>query len=456
MAVKRLCLIEDDEIMGGPLALRLELEGYDCDWFKSGRSALAALRKTPYDLVVSDILLPHISGETIYTTLLAEAAKQPPFIFMTGQGSVAQAVRLLKLGAVDYLTKPFEPELLLAKLRALEAQGESNADPDALGISPAMRSIDELLHRLAESDASVLITGESGVGKEVVALRLHKLSHSHEQPFVAINCAALPESLMEAELFGHEKGAFTGATHSKTGLFEQADGGTLFLDEIGDMPAAMQAKLLRALQTRQIRRLGGAVDIPVNFRLMAATHQDLRLRVAQGRFREDLYYRIHVIQVRVPPLRERHEDILWLARQFLARRHPAHEAGSSGFNETPHMLSPASERLLLTHPWPGNVRQLRHVIERARVLARQPIISPELLFEESTPKVGDTPDLALGDWIANQERAYIQRALEANDWRVQDTARLLCISRKTLWEKMKRLEIQRADADTTSAPDTPA
>lgn len=451
MSAKRLCLIEDDEIMGGPLALRLELEGYTCDWFKTGRSALAALRKSSYDLVVSDILLPHTSGEAIYTTLLAEGAKLPPFIFMTGQGSVDQAVRLLKLGAVDYLTKPFEPDLLLAKLRALEAHGES--DTDALGISPVMRGIEELLHRLAESDTSVLITGESGVGKEVVALRLHQLSHHQTQSFVAINCAALPEALMEAELFGHEKGAYTGATNTKPGLLEQADGGTLFLDEIGDMPAAMQAKLLRALQTRQIRRLGGSHDIPVNFRLMAATHQDLRLKVEQGQFREDLYYRIHVIQVRVPPLRERHEDILWLARKFLA-----HKAASTSAHEPTRMLSSAAERLLLTHPWPGNVRQLRHAMERARVLARQPIITPELLFEESPPVTSAPPDLALGDWIANQERGYIQRALEANDWRVQDTAKLLCISRKTLWDKMKRLEIQRADdvpaARTALAPDS--
>jgi len=438
MVTKRLCLIEDDEIMGGPLALRLELEGYACDWFKTGRSALAALRKTPYDMVVSDILLPRTSGETIYTTLLEEGVKLPPFIFMTGHGSVDQAVRLLKLGAVDYLTKPFEPELLLAKLRALEANCEVDADPDSLGISPAMRGIEELLQRLAASDTSVLITGESGVGKEVVALRLHRLSHQEPRPFVAINCAALPEALMEAELFGYEKGAYTGATSAKPGLLEQADGGTLFLDEIGDMPAAMQAKLLRALQTRQIRRLGGSVDISVDFRMMAATHQDLRLKVEHGQFREDLYYRIHVIQVRVPPLRERHEDILWLARRFLARG-----SGSGTVNETPRMLSPAAERQLLTHTWPGNVRQLKHVIERARVLARQPVITPELLFDDSAPETSDTPDLALGDWIANQERGYIQRALEANDWRVQDTAKLLRISRKTLWEKMKRLEIQR-------------
>ena len=444
MADRRLCLIEDDEIMGGPLALRLELEGYACDWFKTGRTALAALRKTRYDLVVSDILLPQLSGEALYTTLLEEGAHLPPFIFMTGHGAIDQAVRLMKLGAVDYLAKPFEPELLLAKLRALEAHRD--ADPDCLGFSPAMRGIEVLLRRLAGSDASVLITGESGVGKEVVALRLHTLGHRDGQAFVALNCAAVPEALMEAELFGHEKGAFSGADKAKPGLFEEADGGTLFLDEIGDMPAAMQAKLLRALQDRRIRHLGGATDIPVNFRLMAATHQDLKALVEQGLFREDLYYRIHVIQVRVPPLRERHEDILWLARRFLAQ--------AAGPNEPPRMLSPAAERALLTHPWPGNVRELRHVLERARLLARQPVIHPELLFEDSAPPTdGDHPDLALGDWLAQQERDYIQRALAANAGRVQDTARLLGISRKNLWEKMKRLEIGRGDADSPADPE---
>ena len=348
---------------------------------------------------------------------------------------------MLKQGAVDYLCKPFEPELLLAKLRALEANCDVDADPDSLGISSAMRAIESLLQRLSTSDTSVLITGESGVGKEVVALRLHQLSHPNRKPFIAINCAALPETLMEAELFGYEKGAFSGAANVKPGLFEQADGGTLFLDEMGDMPTSMQVKLLRALQTRQIRRLGGSNDIPVNFRLMAATHQDLRLKVAQGQFREDLYYRIHVIQVRVPPLRERHEDILWLARRFLLRA-GANPVGINLSSEAARMLSPAAERQLLMHSWPGNVRQLKHVIERARVLSRQPVITPELLFDDNAPACSNSSDLALSDWIANQERGYIQRVLEANNWRVQDTAKLLCISRKTLWEKMKRLEIQ--------------
>ncbi len=436
MSGKRICLIEDDEIMGGPLALRLELEGYACDWFKSGRSALAALRKNAYDMVVSDILLPHTHGEAIYTTLLEEGAKLPPFIFMTGHSTVNQAVRLMKLGAVDYLAKPFEPALLLAKLRALEAHRDIDTDPACLGISPSMREIEALLHRLAESDTSVLVTGESGVGKEVVALRLHKLSHGEvEQPFVALNCGALPESLMEAELFGYEKGAYTGAEKSKPGLLEEAEGGTLFLDEIGDMPTSMQVKMLRVLQTRRIRRLGGTRDIPVNFRLMAATHRDLKSRVERGLFREDLYYRIHVIQIRVPPLRERHEDILWLSRRFLAR--------TSATNELPHLLSAASERLLLTHTWPGNVRQLRHVLERACILARQTLITPDLFSEGIAPASAEKPDLALSDWLAQQERDYILRMLIANDWRVQDTAKLLCISRKTLWEKMKRLETQR-------------
>jgi DNA-binding NtrC family response regulator len=441
----RICLIEDDESMGGALALRLELEGFDCHWQKTGRAALAALKHGNYDLVISDILLSDLSGEAIYTTLLEQGQELPPFIFMTGHATVDQAVRLMKRGAVDYLTKPFDPEVLLAKLRELAACRERNASTDSLGISPAMRAVEDLIARLAQSDASVLITGESGVGKEVVARRLHGLRHSElQRPFVAVNCGALPETLLEAELFGHEKGAFTGANRVKRGLLELAEGGTLFLDEIGDMPITMQVKLLRALQERQIRRLGSETAIPVHFRLMVATHQDLKARIETGQFREDLYYRIHVIQVRVPPLRERREDILWLAGRFLN--------GAADPDGRSCLLSPAAERALLECPWPGNVRELKHVIERARVLANGPMLTPDLLFGEPSPSRDGAPNTPLGDWLANQERNYILSVLAAQNWRVQDTAKLLGISRKNLWEKMKKLEITREIAEAAGGP----
>ncbi len=442
MTTKRICLIEDDEIMGDALALRLELDGYECAWHRSGRSALAALKRDTYDAVVSDIKLPDASGDEIFNDLLASGQRLPPFVFMTGYGTVDQAVRLIKQGAADYLTKPFAPELLLAKLRELTSQIDASVNDTPLGISPAMRAIEELLGRLAKSDASVLVTGESGVGKEVFARRLHALRDADRgRHFVAVNCGAFPEGLMEAELFGYEKGAYTGATRAKRGLLEEAEGGTLFLDEIGDMPLAMQVKLLRTIQERQVRHLGGERDIPVEFRLIAATHQDLKEKVRVGAFREDLYYRIHVIQVRLPPLRERREDILWLARRFLAE--------TAGSSDRPRLLSPAAEQALMANDWPGNVRELKHAMERAQVLAQGPVIQAELFGTERVRASGDSPSAPLSDWIATQERDYILRALESQDWRVQDTAALLGISRKNLWEKMKRLDVRRMTVDPT-------
>ncbi|OYY92369.1 MAG: transcriptional regulator [Hydrogenophilales bacterium 28-61-23] len=430
-----LCLIEDDEIMGGALSMRFELEGFQCDWHRTGKSALAALAKTRYSAVVSDILLPDSTGEALYGHLLALGGKLPPFVFMTGHGSVDQAVRLLKLGAVDYLLKPFEPDLLLGMLRELIARqaGSEAADHDLLGISPAMRTLDELLLRLAQSKTSVLITGESGVGKERVAAKLHRLQGG-EHPFVAANCGAFTEGLLEAELFGHEKGAFTGAIKAKKGLFEQACGGTLLLDEIGDMPLAMQVKVLRAIQERQIVRVGGETAIPVDFRLMVATHQDLKARVEQGAFREDLYYRVNVIQIRVPPLRDRREDILWLAARFLDQ---ACQAGDSRRK----LLTPAAERALLDFAWPGNVRELKHLLERACVLADGPLLTAELLFGKNTAKSDPALAATLGEHLAGHERDYILRALDARGWQIQETANLLGISRKNLWEKMKKYAI---------------
>ncbi len=438
--MKRICLIEDDEIMGGALSLRLELEGLDCDWYKTGKAALAALRRQSYCAVVSDIRLPDISGEDLYLELLDSGAVTPPFIFMTGQGAVDQAVRLLKRGAVDYLLKPFEPDLLLGKLDEFAAcRNCGERDNNLLGVSPAMRGVEDLLPRLAASRASVLITGESGVGKERVALKLHSLQ-GLARPFIAANCGAFSESLLEAELFGHEKGAFTGALRVRRGLFEQAEGGTLLLDEVGDMPLSMQVKVLRAIQERRITRVGGENPIAVDFRLIAATHQDLRARVEQGLFREDLYYRINVIQIRVPPLRERREDILWLAARFL-------DLAAQSRDGRRLMLSPTAERALLEHAWPGNVRELKHLLERASVLASGPLLTPELLFGDTDRSISPHPQDTLGDYLAGHERDYILRALESQSWQIQETANLLGISRKNLWEKMKRLEIRKVEDD---------
>ena len=294
-----LCLIEDDSIMGESLVDRFALEGLPTHWFRTAGEALRALTERDYTLVLSDIRLPDGDGVSLFREATSRLARVPAWVIITGYGSIDQAVTLLKLGARDYITKPFDLDELVAKLRALcEPCRQTRADHPELGPSPAMTRIAEILPRLAREAKIVLLTGESGVGKEVVARALHRLAGA-DTPFVALNCAALTESLLEAELFGHEKGAFTGATRSRRGVFEQAHGGTLLLDEVGDMPLSMQAKLLRVIQERQVVRVGGERPIPVDVRLICATHRDLRTMVQQGSFREDLYYRLHVIQLRI-------------------------------------------------------------------------------------------------------------------------------------------------------------
>ena len=429
-------LVVDDEV--GIRELLFEIlndEGYRVQLAANAMEARAMRQEERPDLILLDIWMPEMDGITLLKEWGAAGQLNMPVVMMSGHGTVDQAVRLLKRGAVDYLLKPFAPDLLLGKLKTLLTRQDSgHSDVDVLGISPAMRALEDLLSRLAQSQASVLITGESGVGKERVALKLHALQGAG-RPFVASNCGAYTESLLEAELFGHEKGAFTGALRVKRGLFEQAMGGTLLLDEIGDMPLSMQVKVLRAIQERQITRIGGEGPIAVDFRLIAATHQDLKARVEQGLFREDLYYRVNVIQLRVPPLRERQEDILWLAGHFLE------QAALTGDGRR-LVLAPKAERALLDHTWPGNVRELKHLLERARVLATGPVLTPESLFGDTAPS--KPPVGTLSDYLAGHERDYILRALLSQAWQIQETANLLGISRKNLWEKMKRLEIRRA------------
>jgi DNA-binding NtrC family response regulator len=436
-----ICLIEDDEILGEALGERLALEGYACDWYRTGHAALRALTDRQYDVVLSDIRLPDLSGQALFEQLLAEGRRLPPFVFITGHGAIDDAVRLLKLGAEDYLTKPFEVAQLLVKLRRIcQRQPPLVSGGGALGISSAMRDIEAMLPRLAASSGTVLITGESGVGKEVVTRALHSARDPQDRrPFVPVNCGAITESLMEAELFGHEKGAFTGALRERRGLFEQAHGGTLFFDEIGEMPLAMQVKLLRAIQDRAIVRVGGEKSIALNIALVCATHQDLRAMVERGEFREDLYYRIHVIHLHVPPLRERKEDILWLADQFLDKL--------GGPPPAPRRrLHPLAERALADYPWPGNVRELRHSLERACILSSNATLTVSDLFGEQPPTAGDvaTPE-TLAEYLCACERRYIGQALSANDWHIAETAASLGITRKNLWEKMKKLGIQEAE-----------
>ena len=437
-----LCLIEDDPFIGESLCDRLQLEGFAVDWHQTAEQALAALRERHYALVISDIRLGSDSGEQLFYTVKAENRVLPPFLFITAYGSIERAVTLLKLGAVDYITKPFDIDELSVKIRSLTDDGAAPVPPGhetRLGVSASMRRIEGMLPLLAERNASVLITGESGVGKEHVARLLHQLSPAAEgRPFIAINCAALSESLLEAELFGYEKGAFTGALRTKPGLFEQAHGGTLFLDEVGEMPLAMQAKLLRVIQERRVVRVGGEREIETRVRLVCATNKDLKAQVTAGRFREDLYYRINVIHLHIPPLRERQDDIAWFADRFLA----AYVAGNPG--ELQRQIDHSALQALHDHPWPGNVRELKHCIERACILSRQHVLTGALLLDPDGPSVTTTAQAAekLGVHMAATERDFIRQTLDQHDWHIIETAEALGISRKNLWEKMKKFGLQ--------------
>jgi DNA-binding NtrC family response regulator len=437
--MKRLCLVEDDEIMGESLAVRFRLEGFDVRWHRDAESADQALSGDAACAVVCDIHLPGIAGDRWFESLCGRCAVLPPFIFITGHGDLGRAVELLKLGAADYVTKPFDIDRLLLRVR--ELAGEVVPSPDdapTLGVSRSMQRLEQLLVRLAPLDSTVLITGETGTGKEVVARRLHALSG--RSPFVAVNCAALVENLAESELFGHERGAFTGAARTHAGVFERANGGTVFLDEIGDMPLNLQTKLLRVLQDREVVRVGGSQPIAANARVVLATHQDLAARVVEGRFREDLYYRIDVVRLHIPPLRERPDDIPWLAQRLLD------ECARRGGRPKPG-LGPDVERRLGEHPWPGNVRELKHTLERACIFADGPRLRASDLFATANAEPSDAPDTQpLDSYLSQCEKRYIEDALRTNAGRVGVSAEKLGISRKSLWERMRRLAIGPRDA----------
>lgn len=439
-----ICLIEDDEILGEALMERFEVEKIACDWFKDGESALRGMNMKRYCVAVSDINMPDMSGETLFKRLLDGRSIPPPFLFITGYGSVAQAVRLLKMGAGDYLSKPFDVCELISKVRAhcpLLLTRRDSSTSGLLGISSEMQVIEAALTKLSASASTVLIRGESGVGKEYVVKFLHqRLETCSPLPFIAVNCGAVPEHLLEAELFGYEKGAFTGAIQQKRGLFEQAHGGTLFLDEIGDMPFPMQVKILRAIQERSIRRIGSEQIIPVDFRLACATHRDLEQMVKTGEFREDLYYRINVLNIHVPPLRERKKDILWYAQTFL-EQYPKRKGGR-------HLtLHPKAEQVMLVYPWPGNIRELRNCMERACVLSPSSVIMPEFLFggawQSTLANFSDPRGETLAQYVKQCERDYICRVLTDNNNRIGNTATALGISRKTLWDKMRKLKLKK-------------
>lgn len=435
----RVCIIEDDAIMGESLLQLFRLEGFDPTWCRTAAEAARTVAAHRFHVVVSDIRLPDRDGGDLFLALGEQIPGLPPWLFMTAFGTIDRAVELLKSGAADYVTKPFDVDVLVQKVKGLAAGygAGSEAGDDSLGVSEAMRRIAESLPRLARHVEALLITGESGSGKEHVARLFHLHAVGAAGEFVAVNCASIPESLMEAELFGYEKGAFTGAVKAKRGYFEQAHRGVLFLDEIGEMPLSMQAKLLRTIQDKKLTRLGGEKAITSDFRLVCATHRDLKAMVEAGQFREDLYYRIHVIHQRIPPLRERPEDIRWFVRHFVEefnRRHP----------EEKRRIDPRTEQALLDYSWPGNVRELKHAVERACILSTGPLLGVEAFFSEGVTSVpgGQPVSESLADYLMACERDYLQMMLERHGNHMTRTAETLGITRKTLWEKLRRIGIK--------------
>jgi DNA-binding NtrC family response regulator len=426
-------LIEDDPVMGGTLVHRLDLEGYAAHWWQTGQEALEGLRTARPHLVICDIRLPDMSGEDVFLRVLPLLAGTP-FLFVTAFGQIEQAVRLTKAGAVDYIAKPFAIAELLERIPRLIRQQPGAVG--ALGASEQIRRVETLLRRVADVDSSLLFVGESGVGKEVAARFVHGISSRAQSPFIAVNCAAIPNELMESELLGHEKGAFTGAHARHLGYAERARDGVLFLDEVGELALPLQAKLLRLVEERVFTRLGGEALIKAPARIICATNSNLERAVAEGRFRRDLFYRIDVVRVIVPPLRERVDDIPPLAHGFL-------RDFSEAFAREVHGFTQPAEQSLLRHRWPGNVRELRNRVERALALSDSGWITPEALFpSEFAERVGLEELLpSLAEVRARAERHHIRAALARVNGRIDEAAKLLGVSRSTLFEKMRKLAV---------------
>jgi DNA-binding NtrC family response regulator len=433
--VKSVLLIEDDAIMGESLTQRLELEGLTVQWCRRLDEAERHL-KTVFSAVISDVRLPDGLATHWFVNLPA-AVRAVPWFFLTGYGSVNDAIAAVRAGAREYLTKPFDIERLVCMVHEAVVSENTVEQEGVLGISPAMRRVETMVHKVAQQKVSVLLNGESGVGKEVAAQLIHSLdTRATKGEFIAVNCAAIPETMLEAEFFGYEKGAFSGAQRAHRGYLERADHGTLFLDEVGELPASMQAKLLRALQERCFFRLGAERTTHSAFRIIAATNRDLYAEMSAGHFREDLFYRLAVIRITVPPLRERPEDIRWLTQRLLATM--ALE------QNRPLAMSEGFLRDVMARDWRGNVRELRSYLEQAVVMSEAGILDEPLA---DSPKVGSTPTSDSGEiaplhlMVEEVERKHIRRALTRCESSVSRTAELLGISRKTLWEKMKRLQM---------------
>jgi DNA-binding NtrC family response regulator len=437
---RTLGLVEDDPIMGESLARSLTLEGAKVHWWERGAEALSEIPATGVDAVICDIRLPDRSGAEVFREL-ARTRSAPPFLFITGYGDIDQAVELMREGARDYLTKPFIMSEFLARLQGVIGSHETPSDP-VLGISSAMRGLEQFLQRAARVNSNLLLTGETGVGKEVCARYLHARRPEPRGPFMAVNCAAIPADLMESELFGHEKGAFTGAHARHLGYAERAGHGVLFLDEIGELAPQLQAKLLRVIESRSFHRLGGERPVPFQARLVCATNADLADKISAGGFRSDLYYRINVLSQLIPPLRERADDVEWLIDRFFAEFSRTIASDAVGVSA---LVCEAAR----DHDWPGNVRELRNRLERAVALAAGRWIMPGDLFPERGIGGGE-PDQSIAPLDRardDAERRHILRSLAMTSGAIIPAAKALGISRTTLWEKMKRHAIGASDAE---------
>ncbi len=452
-------IVDDEKGQRDILNLILKKEGYDVVDVPGVREALAQLEKREFDLIMTDLKMQGQSGLDLLEKVLADDPQQC-IIMMTAHGSVDSAVEAMRKGAFDYLEKPLERDnLVLTLLRAFERIGlmrenrvlqkriESIATiPTMQGEHPKMKEVFRVVARIAPSNSTVLIMGESGTGKELIARAIHEGSPRQGKPFIAINCAAIPDTLIESELFGHEKGSFTGANAREIGIFEAADGGTVFLDEIGEMNVAMQSKLLRAIQEKEIRRVGGKVNIGLDVRLVSATNKELEQEIKKGTFREDLFYRLNVIRVNLPPLRERGSDIKTLAEFFL-------EKFSTAAGITIDGISKQTLKLLMNYSWPGNVRQLESVIERSVLMAESNYIEPGDLPGEITAggslAGGINFDLpAEGIDFESLEKGLIIKAMERAEWVIGKAAPLLGMSYKTLQYRLDKFEIERPDKRT--------
>ena len=444
----KILIVDDEDVVRESLQQWFIAEGYEVDTAARGREALEKVGTTEYDLALLDIKMPGMDGMELQTRL-READPELLTIIMTGYATVETAVQSLKRGAYDYVTKPIDPDELshlvgkamehrrtkreVFQLR--ESLREIFPRNDLIGNGPAMKRVIEFVEMVAPSDATVLITGESGTGKEVVARAIHAAGRRRLMPMVAIHCGALTDTLLESELFGHEKGAFTGAQYRKKGKFEVADGGTVFLDEIGDISLKTQTDLLRVLQEKEITRVGGTQTIKVDFRCVAATNKDLQALVRAGKFRPDLYYRLHVLSIELPPLRERREDIPLLAGHFVAKICRATN------RQSPPRVAPDAMEMLQRYSWPGNVRELENAIERALVIGRgsDELRLSDFSFQlhEVAAAASDTPRSS-GQTLAEIERGHIERVWRECEGNHSKAARLLAIDRTTLYNKLKR------------------